>query len=616
MRSGTARRGARARLLVQEGLALQGARASSLPQEEMATAGGDLACRSELARDSRQPTASHQGGRPALPPAPATRAAARHLWLAVHLPALAIECLKLETSFSNTSQHTELPKVIVSGEGAQCEVVAADATALALGIRPGHGLNAAYALAPQLGVLPRQPQREQLALERLARLATQYTPWVSLEAPDALLLEVRGSLRLLGGTRALLARWRRDLAREGFTASLALTPTPLSALWSARAGTPGAAVRAVSGWGPLAAALAPLPLTATRWPGAVLDRLAEAGARQVGEVLRLPREGLARRYGPVVAEQLEQALGHRPTPRARTTLPERFLEALELEAEATTVPALLPAVDHLLAALEAFLRGRNAGVHGVVLQLRHRPSRLAKDAGSAPLLTTVSLGLAAPGGAAQRLGALLRERLDRLELLSPVCGLRLRSGVVVPLPPDTRALPGTEDAVEAGAAEVLLDRLRARLGEGAVHGLRLVPEHRPEAAWRHAPPKVVRGKTSPAAGKGPGQGPGQGLSQGPSQGSDKGRAVAEPVVPAPAMQRPLWLLPAPQRLRVREGLPWHDGPLVSEQGPERIESGWWDGAEVQRDYYTVRRADGVRLWVYRERGAVESGSWWLHGVFG
>ncbi len=601
-------------MLVQEGLALQASRASSLPQEERAAAGGDLACRSELARDSRQqaashkassqPVASHQGSRPALPPAPAVRAAARHLWLAVHLPALAIECLKLEKLFINTSQNIELPKVIVSGEGAQCEVVAADATALALGIRPGHGLNAAYALAPQLGVLPRQPQREQLALERLARLATQYTPWVSLESPDALLLEVRGSLRLLGGTRALLARWRRDLAREGFTASLALTPTPLSALWSARAGTPGAAVRAVSGWGPLAAALAPLPLTVTRWPAAVLDRLAEAGARQVGEVLRLPREGLARRYGPVVAEQLEQALGHRPTPRARTTLPERFLEGVELEAEATTVPALLPAVDHLLAALETFLRGRNAGVHGVVLQLRHRPSRLAKDAGSAPRLTTVSLGLAAPGAAAQRLGALLRERLDRLELLSPVCALRLRSGVVVPLPPDTRALPGTEDAVEAGAAEVLLDRLRARLGESAVHGLRLVPEHRPEAAWRRAPPKVVGGKASSAAGKLPSKAP------------DKAVSVAEPGSPPPAMQRPLWLLPAPQRLRVREGLPWHDGPLVSEQGPERIESGWWDGAEVQRDYYTVRRADGVRLWVYRERGAVEPGSWWLHGVFG
>ena len=166
MRSGTARRGARARLLVQEGLALPESRASSLPQEERAAAGGDLARGSELARDSRQQAASHKASsQPA-----AARAAARHLWLAVHLPALAIECLKLEKSFTNTSQDIELPKVIVSGEGAQCEVVAADATALALGIRPGHGLNAAYALAPQLGVLPRQPQREQLALERLARL--------------------------------------------------------------------------------------------------------------------------------------------------------------------------------------------------------------------------------------------------------------------------------------------------------------------------------------------------------------------------------------------------------------------------------------------------------------
>jgi protein ImuB len=601
MRSGTARRGARARLLVQEGLALQASRASPPLQEEMAD---DSRQPAASHKESSQPAAPHKSGRPALPPAPATRPAARHLWLAVHLPALPIECLKLEKSFSNTSQNIELPKVIVSGEGAQCEVVAADAAALVLGIRPGHGLNAAYALAPQLGVLPRQPQREQLALERLARLATQFTPWVSLEPPDALLLEVRGSLRLLGGTRALLARWRRELAREGISASLALTPTPLSALWSARTAVPGAAVRAVSGWAGLASALAPLPLTVTRWPAAVLDRLAEAGARQVGEVLRLPREGLARRYGPVVAEQLEQALGHRPTPRARTTLPERFMEGVELEAEATAVPALLPAVDHLLAALEAFLRGRNAGVHGVVLQLRHRPSRLAAEAGSVPRLTTVSLGLAAPGAAARRLGALLRERLDRLELLSPVCALRLRSGVVVPLPPDTRALPGTEDSVEAGAAEVLLDRLRARLGEGAVHGLSLVPEHRPEAAWRRAAPKVVRGKASVAAGKVPSKAP------------DKSLSVAEPVAPPLAMQRPLWLLPAPQRLRLREGLPWHEGPLVSEQGPERIESGWWDGAEVQRDYYTVRRADGVRLWVYRERGEVEPGSWWLHGVFG
>jgi hypothetical protein len=36
-------------------------------------------------------------------------------------------------------------------------------------------------------------------------------------------------------------------------------------------------------------------------------------------------------------------------------------------------------------------------------------------------------------------------------------------------------------------------------------------------------------------------------------------------------------------------------------GPERIESGWWDGGDVVRDYYVVGTRAGVRLWIYRER---------------
>ena len=49
-------------------------------------------------------------------------------------------------------------------------------------------------------------------------------------------------------------------------------------------------------------------------------------------------------------------------------------------------------------------------------------------------------------------------------------------------------------------------------------------------------------------------------------------------------------------------------------GPERIESGWWDGGDVQRDYYIARRADGARLWIYRECGGARR--WFLHGIFG
>ena len=49
-----------------------------------------------------------------------------------------------------------------------------------------------------------------------------------------------------------------------------------------------------------------------------------------------------------------------------------------------------------------------------------------------------------------------------------------------------------------------------------------------------------------------------------------------------------------------------------EEGPERIESGWWDGKDVARDYYIVRQAGGARLWVFQER---RSKCWYLHGVF-
>jgi protein ImuB len=52
--------------------------------------------------------------------------------------------------------------------------------------------------------------------------------------------------------------------------------------------------------------------------------------------------------------------------------------------------------------------------------------------------------------------------------------------------------------------------------------------------------------------------------------------------------------------------------LVSE--PERVETGWWDGAEVARDYYRALDRYGVWLWVFRER--TEPHQWFLHGVFG
>ena len=53
-------------------------------------------------------------------------------------------------------------------------------------------------------------------------------------------------------------------------------------------------------------------------------------------------------------------------------------------------------------------------------------------------------------------------------------------------------------------------------------------------------------------------------------------------------------------------------------GPERIESGWWDGALAERDYYIAQDGDGALLWVYRTRLLFSTPviGWFLHGRFG
>jgi protein ImuB len=365
---------------------------------------------------------------------------------------------------------------VLDGEGAKQAVVACNAAAAALGIAPGLGANAAQALVPGLELLHRQPQAEAALLERLARWATQFTPVVSLEPPAALLAEVRGSLGLFGGADALRERVLGDLAARGLEARAALAPTPRAALWLARAGL---AVAGDAAGVNLPAIAARLPLSCLGWPPAVIERLVATGVRNVADLVRLPRDGFARRFGPELLDELDEAFGRRAQPRRRTVAPERFDERLELPAECASSAALWPACEHLLGRLQAFLRARAAGLRGLSVELGHRglPS------------TRLALGLARPGADVEHLRLLLGERLERTPLPAPVVTLRLRSSVVAPVELREAGLfARLERDGDPAAAARLLERLRARLGHDAVFGVDLVAEHRPEAAWRIAEP--------------------------------------------------------------------------------------------------------------------------------
>jgi len=202
------------------------------------------------------------------------------------------------------------------------------------------------------------------------------------------------------------------------------------------------------------------------------------------------------------------------------------------------------------------------------------------------------LTLAAPCADAQQLVTLFRERLNALRLPAPVRACELRADQLLPQRPHRRCLwqPGEHGGEAGEESGGLIDRLRARLGPGSVHGLAMRAEHRPEGAWAvTAPPPVAPRRAM------------------------VGR-VADAADGSALSSRPLWLLPAPQPLAAPEGLPRRRGPLRLMSEPERIETGWWDGGEVARDYYTAIDLHGVRLWVFRERAAPHG--WFLHGVFG
>jgi protein ImuB len=69
--------------------------------------------------------------------------------------------------------------------------------------------------------------------------------------------------------------------------------------------------------------------------------------------------------------------------------------------------------------------------------------------------------------------------------------------------------------------------------------------------------------------------------------------------------RPGWLLREPEQL--------NESSVRVLAGPERIESGWWDGGDMRRDYFLIETRNGQRGWAYRSVG--DDGSLLLHGWF-
>jgi protein ImuB len=415
--------------------------------------------------------------------------------------------------------------------------------------------------------LPGEVSARQLG--NVARRAQGFTPRVSLSPPDAVLLELRGSVQLFGGVDALITELTAAFPSP---CTLAFAPTSLAALVFARCGVPAR----LSDAGRLVSELGPLPLSGLRWPEETLRRLAAIGVRTLGATLRLPRAGFARRFGPSALDMLDRLLGRGADPQRLYAAPERFRRRCDPDVELTDQAAVLALLAPVFDELEAFLVQRQRGITSLALELVHRHH--------AP--TRQVLRLAAPAHRAQQLMSLLDLQFGRAALPAPVRRCELRSGPLMEITSDSESLwhPG-EHGGGAAATQMpsFLELLRARLGAEAVSGLAMESGHRPERLSPGVEPCITRGTR---------------------KGTDH---------TLPLARRPLWLMSAPVPLQEMDGWPCREGQRMRLlAGPERVESGWWDGFDVERDYYQAQDAEGARSWIFRER---TGRGWFLHGFF-
>jgi protein ImuB len=509
--------------------------------------------------------------------------------LCLHMPQLPIDCV-LRSVAPAVDRAT--PHALTRPIGGAIVIVQGCPRACAAGVRPGMSLGEAQALLPNLRAAPHDPTRDQRTLARLAGWALCFSPTVEPLPPDTLALDITGCARLFGGEDNIVHQACDGLRQRGFTARAAIADTLGAAYALAIAGDQPAIIAPP---GQATVHLAPLPPAALRIDPRRDAQLDAVGVRTIRDLLMLPRSTLPARFGNALVKRLQQALGEIPEPITPHWPKPRPLARRIFDGPTADLTAVLYCAGELLHEIFAQLRRHQ-------LALRHLEVVLYYE--TAPPLT-VAVGLARPTRALAHVAALLQQRLEqRLQASteSPdadearppeISGVMLVARRTVRCTPEQIALFEQRDPNQDEQFGNLIDQIASRVGHEAALRPLLLDDHQPEWAFRYVPLSVA--------------------------GSEP---QADNMRPATALPRPIRVLARPIPIRVIALLP--DGPptwlfyhgreyLVADaHGPERIETAWWRGPDVRRDYFRVTTRTGEQFWIFHD---LDAARWYLHGMF-
>lgn len=518
--------------------------------------------------------------------------------LSLWLPALAMDRHRQ----THGEEEPGRPRVLIADTAHGPRIAAVGAAAAEAGARVGMMLADARTLCPSLAPAPHDPAGDLAFLENLAAWAGRWGPWAALDPPDGLLVDVTAVAHLFGGEPRLIADVQAAFRRRGLALRAAIAPTAGAAWALAHYGPAGAILNPPllspsKGGEDMPPQLADLPVAALRLDGDVLAVLRRLGIKRLGQLAAVEenaggRDAIQRRFrnrrspaaNPLI--RLDQLLGRVPEPLLPVVpldLPlvqRRLMEPIRHRALLDRVLA------DLAADMARELEGRGQGARRLELGLWRVDGAV----------TIKRLEMAAATRDAAHICRLFAGKLEDVDAGFGIEMLRLRASWAEPL---ALAQAELEAAAERHGTSLAtcIDRLTARLGEGAVR--RPVPfaSHLPERAQRWRPPLEPEHS---------------------SQGVLAFHARPLKLLDKPEQIAVLYATPDgyPQRFRWRGEV--HD--VVRVEGPERIAPEWWreKGSARLRDYYRIEDAEGRRYWIYRA-GLIGDGrggfpDWYLQGL--
>lgn len=456
-------------------------------------------------------------------------------------------CLQLDTLFSD---HQAQPVVIV--ESQRCRITQCNDIAKQQGVKPDMGLGSAASLCRDLQVYPYHPQTEQNKLQEIAQWLYLITSDVVIMPNNGILLRATPMLSLYEGLQNYWHKVTTHLATLKLTFQFGCGFSPFAAKLMALSGSNQLSDNRDF----IQQSLNHVPLALTDLPTVSVDKLQRVGVNTLKDLLELPLQDIARRFDIDLVNYVGRLTGQFKHPVDFYHPTEGFQVYLALLFELENVQWVERPLLRLLRQLETFLKLRDKVAFELRLTLHQR------DKQQQHLQLTSAQG----DYLCQRWLQLASLSLESLMLNGPVIGLTLqviRQGEPVNSACDLFAgQKGQMNSLE------LLSVLQAKLGKSSVLKPDIACDPRPEKSCKY-------------------------------------RRADEPDVtmtPIPQLLRPAMQLPTPIPLQEQVALV---------HGPERIVSGWWDGDEIMRDYYTAHTKQGRWLWVFRDQHK----HWFLHGYF-